>query len=274
MGDYTDAEITAAFYADEIARYNLLLGKPQRPEFAGLALARGEVADPVTEADITLSDIDLAVAELAAQRGADYADMWDQVRLAADGERDAVSLASALVGLATGQPVKEKPGDVEDEAGEEDEDEEDLDDQERARRARRAKARRRKTASQGSSTEAPGPSGGMESGSVAAAQRQRWARAGVVGLSAGDYGEEAGEEDRIARDHPEYFGGKRPRVKGMRAETRVEDEEHSDRRQPHRGGDVHPEVARYLRELNRASGAEKPHGSVQVHPPQAGRRAG
>jgi hypothetical protein len=167
-------------------------------------------------------------------------------------------------------------------SGEEEDREEDEEEERGSRRRRKAKGQagpvRETGGGWGSPAEAPGPSGGAgEGASVAAAQRQRWARAGVVGLTAGDYdgqlelAQSESEEDRIAREHPEYFGGERPRAKGQRAETRVEDEDPTVRRHPSRGGVPHPEVARYVRELHRGGfgGAEKPHGSVVMH-----RRAG
>jgi hypothetical protein len=333
--EYTREQLDAAFAADEVARYGLMAGQPQRPAYSELELARGVLEQPAEP--VTSEDVDSAVAELSALRREDYSLTYEQVRSLAGGERDLDSLAAGIVELARSDPgevqlaatisaedrraladrghaledgsypipdkshlraaavlaasghgnvkaaralIRKRAGelgvDLESlpgfgsSGGEEEEGHEDEEEERGSRRRRRG---------QNPTPESRGVGTEAASGDVAAARR--WARAGVVSLSAGD---EAGElelagsagggplED-IQNRHPEYFGGERPRNKGRRAETRVEDEEPRDRRQPHQGGETHPEVERLLREMKRASGREAPHGSVQVHRPRASQRA-
>jgi hypothetical protein len=202
MGSYTEAELEAAAVKDAIDRLalqqaDLVHGRAWRPVYGDLEPYRAYEPVPVTAADITLSDVDDAVSDLAVQFGLSYADMYEQVRLAADGERDTVSLANAVVDLATGKAAVKKTGDVDDEEDDEDEkEEEEEEEEEEEPRQKKARRKRRKVTSPdlrgpstgggwGSPTEAPGPGGRMESGSVAAARR--WARvSGPVSLSAGD----------------------------------------------------------------------------------------
>jgi hypothetical protein len=326
---YSDADIQRAFLEDEVARYSLLLGAgPQRPNYSELELAAGVPGQPA--GPVTFEDVDSAVAELSALRGEAYASTYAQVRSLAGGERDLDSLTAGVVELA-----RSDSGTVELAATISAADRRALaakgwaladgsypiPDKSHLRAAavlaasghgnvKAARALIRKRAAElGVDLESlPGFGSGEDEGdeeenenergrSMAAARR--WARAGAVSLSAGDYElelassvSEGGPVEDILRRYAGYFreggmqrpGGARPRGRRQpfrpgRATTSSrahspDEEDASDRRQPHRGGAVHPEVERYLRELERASGAEKPHGSVQVHHPRAGRRAG
>jgi hypothetical protein len=134
---------------------------------------------------------------------------------------------------------------------------------------------------------------------VQAAARQRWARVGAVALSVDDdevglasSDAEGGPLEDIMRRHPEHFGGQpggirpasgyrqrpprpayRPGQVSTASRAHSEDEDPTDTRHPSRGGEVHPEVAKYLRMHREFGGSERPHGSVVTHH-RAGRRAG
>jgi hypothetical protein len=347
---YTREQLAAAQVQDAIDRLalqqaDLVHGRAWRPAYGDLEPSRAYEPVPVTAADVSPGELDDAVSELAQLNGVSYADMWDEVLLTSEGERDTVSLTNAVVELAQlgtskrndlpdeafawSEPGGEKDEEgktvprslrhfpihdrahvanalarigqgaefgkqalpkvkaaarklgVEYEGGEEEEGEEN--ENQRSRRSRRAPQRPSGGGGWGSNEAPEGPTGTGEGGPVAAARR--WARTlgtGTVSLSAWDDDEVelaqpesgGGPVDELARKYPEYFGqgGK----KGQRSETRVEDEEPRDRRQPHRGGQVHPEVFRYLRELHSGGfgGREAPSGSVVTHRRAGWRRSG
>jgi hypothetical protein len=320
--EYTREQLDAAFAADEVARLtvaaaDMALRRPFRPVYGDLELSRGCEPAPVTVDDITDDDLSGAVAQLAIARGENYSQTWAQVRSLAGGEGDTGSLVAGIIKLA-----RSDPGTAELAATISAEDRRALaakgwaladgsypiPDKSHLRAAavlaasghgnvEAARALIKKRAGElgvdleslpgfGSSSgeEPEQEEGGENEKNVAAARRQRWARAGVVSLSAGDYDEvelaqsdaEGGPLEDIMRDHPEYFrrgnGGmqlpgetdltqvKRPRSRRFRparpgqviTRTRAhgEDEEDAtDRRHPSRGGQVHPEVARYLRDM-------------------------
>ena len=289
--EYTREQLDAAFAADEVARYSLLLGKPLRPEYAGLELAAGVLDEPAEP--LSFEDVDAAVAELSALRGEDYASTYEQVRSLAGGERDLVSLTAGIVELASGSGsssagegdhvrdvVSRNPEYFGGKGEEEDEEE-----------GQKKKASKRRPGKPGKTPESMNLGTAAASGDVQAAARQRWARVGAVALSDEDPDElelaqsdaEGGPVEDILSRYPELFqpGLQRPserrgrpgrasfRAGPVSTATRAHspDEDPSDRRQPHRGGETHPEVDRYLGMLHQGGfgGREAPHGSVVTH---------
>jgi hypothetical protein len=288
--EYTREQIDAAFLQDEVARYSLLATSgPQRPQYGELELAAGVPEEPADS--LTFEDVDAAVAELAMARGEDYSTTYEQVRSLTGGERDLVSLTAGIVELATGSSSADEGDHVKDLASRHPEffgkEEEEDEGRETKARKRRRKATTPESLNVG--TEAA-------SGDVEAAAR-RWARTGVVSLSedgddellelATDDGEGGAVEDVLSR-YPELFqpGLQRPSARrqrparasfrpgpvGTASRAHSTDTDPSDRRQPHRGGETHPEVDRYLGMLHSSGfgGAEKPSGSIVTHRRRAG----
>ena len=75
---YTDEDIRQAYLQDEAARLAQLAGDdhlPRRNLYGDVALT-----DDLADASLSFEDVDQAIAELAARRGEDYAQTWDQVR--------------------------------------------------------------------------------------------------------------------------------------------------------------------------------------------------
>ena len=296
--EYTEQQIRQAFLQDEVARYSHLLGAgPQRPEYAGLELAADVLDEPAEP--LTFEDVDSAVAELSALRGQDYATTYAQVRDLAGGERDLDSLTAGIIELASGSGSSAGKGDhLRDNVvrrnpeyfGGKGEEEEDEENKEKAGSKRR-RGRNQTPESLNVGTEAA-------SGDVQAAARQRWARTGVVSLSAWDDDElelatsdaEGGPVEDILSRYPELFqpGLQRPSTRRReparrfradrpgqvttKSRAHYEDEDPSVPGHPSRGGAEHPEVERYAAMLhsNGFGGRERPHGSVVHHRRRAG----
>jgi len=85
-----------AFLADEIRRLsNMSISLPKRPDYS-----HELVEDPPAVAELTSSDIDAAVAELAAERGETIEQTWEQVYALTGGERDRESVVGGIVALS------------------------------------------------------------------------------------------------------------------------------------------------------------------------------
>jgi hypothetical protein len=301
--------------ADEISRLSLLATVAGNPAaYQGLTLtspAPGYTPDDDAGEEISLSDIEEAVTELAARRGEDYGTTFDIVRALAGGERTVDALMSGVVALATEPHAAEMIGLT------------DVSWAERQEYARRGWALPDGSYPIGNRAQLHAAAVLYASGhgDVKAAGKLIRKRAGELGVPLRmlpGFGHEAsapatialtaddgevelsagfGSVDDIARRNPELF---RPEIHHVGAVTsgkaiepntlattrnrahKAPEEDITDTRQPSRGGVVHPDVDRYVDMIHdprfmggksrTISARETPHGSVVVHPYRGGRR--